>query len=283
MKHGIILTSLCLCALTSFAAFDTPEATVAALSKLGTPGSKTSLAEFLPASYQKDMTDVLHLSASKMDPEIWTGATDLLSFAGKTIAPKAAFLVPEATPEADRAEVEKSLSLGLNSLSTVFASDAVKLDNLKKTTSIGLFDSLVSVVVPVAGKDLNDPKAAEVKSSTKLENGDVKLTFAENAMSSTFGDGSEDNSVTFRKVENCWVPVEMAESWTESVGQVKEALGRMDFTSTEGQQLKSQLLMAIPMLKMGVTGMGAAQTKEEFNNKAGMSIMPLMMLGGGGM
>lgn len=277
----LLVPSLCLASLSSFAAFDTPEAAVAALAAAEAAGKAPALAEFLPATYQKDLTDVIQLFGNKMDPAVWAGATDLLATAGKTLAPKAEFLVGDDVAEADRPDRAKSVSNVLTSLSTLMASDTVKLDNLKTTSSVGLYDAIVSVIMPLAGQTPADPENFKVVKSEKLESGDVRLTFANDALVKTFDGDLAAKTIDFRSVEGCWIPSDMADGWTESMNSAKEALNGLNFTSTEGQQMKSQLLMALPSLKMGIQQLGAATSKEDLQQKGAMLLMPLMMLGGG--
>lgn len=281
MKKILTIATLCLATFTTFAAFDTPEKTIEAFAKLGEDGGKISLSEFLPASYQKDLTGVIQLFATKMDGDVWKQSTDLLATAAKTLAPKAEYLLGSDIPEAERPAKIKTTSEGLTTLSTILASDTLKLENLKTTSSITLIDSLLNAALPALIDETTDPNTYKVVESKKLANGDVQLIFADDTLPKSFDGNIENKTVDFRAVEGCWVPTSMADSWTESMAQAKESLGRLDFTSTEGQQLKSQFLMAIPMLKAGLPNLGKAKTAEEFQTAGAGLLMPLMMLGGG--
>ncbi len=280
MKKLLSSAVLGVLAVSAFAKFDSPEAAIAALAAADSANKAPPLSDLLPESYQKDLTGIVNLFATKMDGEVWTSVTDLLSTAAKTLSAKADFLVGDDVAAADRPGQVKSLSTGLVALSQVLGSDTVKLENLKTTSSMTLIESIVDVALPLAsGTSVTNPDNYKVLNTEKLDNGDVRVTFANSSFAETFGD-DESNSVVFRPVEGCWIPADMADGWTESMNTAREALGKLDFTSTEGKQLKSNLLMMAPSLKMGIAQLSNAQNKDQLQQSAGMLLMPLLMMGG---
>lgn len=284
MKKLLASSVLGVLAVSAFAKFDSPEAAIAAIAAAEAADKGLPLSELLPESYQKDLTGIVNLFATKMDGEVWTSATDLLATAAKTLSSKAEFLVDDDVAAADRPDQVKSISTGLVALSQILGSDTVKLENLKTTSSMKLIESIVDVALPLvadAPTSIKNPDNFKVLNSEKLDNGDVRVTFANDSFATTFGDG-DGNSVVFRPVEGCWIPADMADGWTESMSTAREALGKLDFTSTEGQQLKSQLLMMAPSLKMGIAQLANVQSKDQFQQSAGMMLLPLLMGVGGG-
>ena len=288
MKTSVALATLALSASVALAGYDTPQQTVAAIGAALTSQKAPSVTEFLPASYQKDLADVAQLFGQKMDPELWTGLTDFVSAATKTVATKANLIVDDDLKGADRAAAAKSLSNGLTSFSTFLSSDAAKLDTLKAGNILPAVDAVVSLVLSIASANESPEdlaKAFKVLDSKTLDNGDVSLTFANDEFSENIvgarGVGNVSDTVTFRKVEGCWLPVSIADGWKEGVADIRQSIERIDFTSTEGKQQKSQLLMMLPMMKGQIGNIAKAQTADELEQSAGMLLMPLMMMGGG--
>ncbi len=284
MKKLLSSAVLGVLAASAFAKFDSPEKAIAALAAAEAANKAPPLADLLPESYQKDLTGIVNLFATKMDGDVWTSVTDLLGTAAKTLTPKADLLVGEDVAAADRPAQAKSIASGLTTLSTVLASDTVKLENLKTDSSMKFIEALVDVAIPLASSastSVSDPETYKVLGTQTLENGDVRVSFANDSFASLFSDEVGAKSVDFRSIEGCWIPTPLADEWTASMNDLREAVGKLDFTSTEGQQLKSNLLMMVPSLKMGVAQLGNAQNKDQLQQSAGMMLLPLLMMGGG--
>lgn len=285
MKKLLSSAVLGVLAVSAFAKFDSPEQAIAALAAAEAANKAPPLADLLPESYQKDLTGIVNLFATKMDGEVWTSVTDLLTTAAKTLSAKAEFLVGDDVAAADRPAQAKSIASGLASLSSVLASDTVKLENLKTTSSMKLIETLVDAALPFAatsGTSVSNPENFKVVNSQTLDNGDVRITFANDYfVKSIIGDTSGEKSMDFRSIEGCWIPTGMADEWTEIMASARTAISEnIDFTSTKGQQLKQQLLMMAPSLKMGLAQLANAQSKDQLQQSAGMMLMPLLMMGG---
>ena len=284
MKKLLVSTVLGVLSVSAFAKFDSPEQAIAALAAAEATNKAPPLTDLLPESYQKDLTGIVNLFATKMDGEVWTSVTDLLTTATKALAPKAELLVGDDVAAADRPAEAKSIATGLTALSTLFASDTVKLENLKTDSSMKLVEALVDVAMPLASSastSVSDPETYKVLGTQTLENGDVRVSFANDSFASLFSDVAGAKTVDFRSIEDCWIPAPLADGWTESMNDVRELVGKLDFTSTQGQQTKQQLLMMAPSLKMGLMQLGNAQNKDQLQQSAGMMLLPLLMMGGG--
>ena len=289
-KLLVSLSAAALATSTAFAGFDTPDATVDALREALAAGNVPQLSAFLPASYQSDITSIVQSFAGKMDSDLWTAGRTLLKSAGDTLGPKAAILADLISSEGgvaisaeDKAKASASMGALLKGLSAFASSDATTLDALKG----GSFANIEKAISTLLPKDAVDTallgissvegesnsrddliKALTIASKKTLDNGDVELSMADN------------DTVTLRKVEGCWVPADMADGWTEVVNQARTAISSIDFTSTEGQQTKMQALMFIPMIQSMIQQLGTANTAEEFKTKAGAMFGGFM---GGGM
>ena len=275
MKKLLVSLSAVLATSAALAGYDTPDATVAALCDSLSSGKLPQLSAFLPASYQSDITGLVQSFAGKMDPDLWTAARDLLKSAGDTLAPKAAILADLIASEsdatlsaADKTKAAASLGAALKGLSAFAGSDASSLGTLK-TGSFATIEKAVAplflAVVSTQGDDI--AKMANATSKT-LDNGDVELTTASN------------DTVTFRKVEGCWIPADVADGWSEVINGARTSINSIDFSSTEGQQQKMQALMILPMIQSMIQQLGTANSADELKNKLQMMLGGFM---GGGM
>ena len=271
------LSAAALATSAAFAGYDTPDATVAALRDALTTGDIPQLSSFLPASYQSDITGIVQTFAGKMDSDLWTAGRSLLKTAGDTLGPKAAILADLATADGaaaisaeDKAKIATSLGAFLKGVSAFASSDATTLDALKggsfatiEKAIMSLFpknaiDTALLAVATTQGE--NNPRAELLKmltiaSKKTLDNGDVELTTADN------------DTVTLRQVDGCWLPADMADGWTEFVNGARTAISSIDFSSTEGQQTKMQALMFLPMIQSMIQQLGAANTADELKTK----------------
>ena len=292
MKKLLVSLSAVLATSVAFAGFDTPDATVAALRDAFEKGNVPKLSDFLPASYQSDLTGIVQSFAGKMDPDLWNAGRNLLKSVGDTFGPKAGILADlvaapaadvsgTALSAADKAKLSASMGALLKGVSAFAASDASTLNALKG----GSFETLEKAIATLLPKDaINSAllatgttegsdlvKSFTVTSKKTLDNGDVELSTADN------------DTLTLRKVEGCWVPADIADGWTEFVNGARTAISSIDFSSTEGQQTKMQALMFIPMIQGMVQQLGTANTAEELSTKAQQMFGGLMGGMGGGM
>jgi hypothetical protein len=261
-----------------------------ALREALTAGNLPQLSAFLPASYQSDITGLVQSFAGKMDPDLWNAARNLLKSAGETFAPKAAILADliasegEATlSAADKAKATASMGAFLKGVSAFASSDATTLDALKGGSFATVEKALGSLfpkdafdtalLAAGAAEGDGDVRAALVKAFTissrkTLDNGDIELTTA------------DDDTVTLRKVEGCWIPADMADGWSEVVNSARTSISSIDFSSTEGQQQKMQMLMLLPAIQSMVQQLGTANSADELKTKAQMMFGGFL---GGGM
>ena len=285
MKKLLPVALLSLLAVSSFAGYETPEATIAALAAATAKDGVLKPSAFLPDSYQRDLVGIMNLFGRKMDADVWNSIADLAATAGTSLAPKADFLVSSDVSQADRAQKTTEMAAGLKALADFAKSDDARIENLRTATSTSVLDGLFAALTPILGTGIDaKPENFRIVQSQKLDNGDVRLTFATDAIASAFGDVTVNpKAVDFRQVEGCWLPSSLVTDWTEDMDKARAALESLDFTSAQGQQLKNQLVMHAPSLKMGVQNMGMAQNREAFQQSAQMTLLPvLMMLGNSG-
>ena len=290
MKKLLVSLSAVLATSAAIAGFDTPDATVDALREALTAGNLPQLSAFLPASYQSDITGLVQTFAGKMDPDLWIAARNLLKTAGDTLAPKSAILADLLASEGDltlspekKAKTAASLGAFLKGVSAFASSDATTLDALKGGSFATVEKALGSLfpknaidtalLAASAAEGEGDTssdlvKALTIASRKTLDNGDVELSMADN------------DTITLRKVEGCWIPADMADGWSEVINGARTSISSIDFSSTEGQQQKMQALMILPAIQGMVQQLGTANTADELKNKFQMMLGGFM---GGGM
>lgn len=265
----------------------TPEAAVKEFKEAIEKGNASHVIALLPPTYVKDASGLVHDFAGKMDPEIWGKLRSLLGGAAGALSAKAPMLVDMASADAEPVSAEvkaaraKALGEAMGAVGALMKHDITSLAKLK-TVDAATFAREVSGVfgkATVAMKALENDAAAPKKEdfkilkSSKLENGNVALTFAGE-------DGAEGETEEFKQVEGRWVPAEMADGWADGMKEARESLKKLEFTTTEGQASKAQMLMMLGMFEPMVQQIAQAQSAEQLQAMFGNMVMPLMMMGG---
>jgi hypothetical protein len=91
----------------------------------------------------------------------------------------------------------------------------------------------------------------------------------------TFTNGDVENE-DFVKVENRWVPTEMATNWSTQMADAKKQLEAI--SSEEIAKNKPQIMGMITMLDGILTQLEKAETQEQFDQALRSSMMPIGML-----
>ncbi len=289
MKHFLALMVTALLTVQVGLAQQTPEDAVKQFSAALQSGNSAQLLGLLPPSYARDVGGLVNEFATRMDVELWNRLRALLVTTATSLGPKSHLFVEMAT-EGDaltpqqREERTRAVQAVLASVGTLARHDITSLDRMKTVDAVtfatevgGLFSSATAALremeAPVPGLQDGD---FEVLQSVRKDDGTVELTVK--------GPGEEEpDTVTLKQVEGRWIPTEMADDWSETMADAREGLKQIDFTTPEGRQAKAQGLMMIGMLEPMIQQLAQAETAEQLQEMAGGLLMPLMMMGGGGM
>ena len=87
---------------------------------------------------------------------------------------------------------------------------------------------------------------------------------------------SVTESAVFSKVDNCWVPQDLAVNWTSQIEQARAQLGAVD--PIQLAQQKPQKLNIIAMVVGVLTQIEGAETQEQFDQALRGALVPLMGL-----
>lgn len=269
------------------AATDTPDAAARAVVAGLESGNLRVVWDALPASYQKDVNELIRTFAANMDPDLWKGGTDIVKKVQQILETKKTFILayPAVAPHAE--QLKPNYDKIVDVLKAIVASELADLSKLK-TFEMSKFvdgsgkkimDKLAALAkeadqagvtkdsfgVPVP--DLPDLK--KVKFTTVSMDGDsAKLRIEEEGK-----DPQEHEAV---RIEGKWLPKDMAAGWSEGIAAAKAKLGSM---GPELQKNKQQAMAPLAFVNMVLGGILAAKTQEEFNQ----AIDTLKNLAGGAM
>lgn len=258
-------------------AADTADAAMRAVIADLQTGNLRGVWDALPASYQKDLNDVVHTFAENMDAEVWTTTMSAVSKARLVLKQKKEFILAHpllaALPNKDALAANWDQIVDV--LDAVMASELAKLGTLK-TIEVGEFidGSGKKIVEKLAALAQNaDQAGVKLDSFPGLPVKDLPIpTKAKVTLVSSDGDtakvrfeeeGKEPKEVDMVRFEGKWLPREMVDGWADGVQQAKAKL--TDDMAAALKKNKGQLLFQMKMLIAVCDQLLAARTQEQFN------------------
>lgn len=257
---GIILSR------DKFGAPATPEGAVSSMVGAVVDGRVGDAYKSLPASYKKDVEEVVKAFGNKMDADIWDETQALFAELGGLVAAKADLIAEALADEEDTAADKKEMSGHLKKA-------APMLTKLGPELSLDMFKSgnvekiLESSGISGIAASLGDAATSKIKSVSGNDDGSVLAVLVD--------EDGEETEITFLKVEDAWVPEDMAEGWKEGVAEALKSINEMEFDP----KTKEQFLGMSSMFKTAIQQAKDADTEEEFGQAFMMPIMMIAMSG----
>ncbi len=247
---------------------DTPDGTVRAVAE-GLADSHPEVVWYaLPASYQKDVVDLVQLAADTIDPEVYAKG---FAVANKTVgvlrAKRDLILdtVEANMPQANRAAIEDNWDHVLDLLEIVLTSDIASVDGLRgidpekylATTGRKVMLKAAEIKPPAEG----DEPPKDLASALRGLEVEVVSSEGDSATLRMTAPGEEPETVVLTRVEGRWVPADMAAEWDEKVAKAKAEMGQS--SDEEKAQMKMQAMMMFGMVEAMVDQVAAAETQED--------------------
>lgn len=232
--------------------------------------------EAMPESYRADINEITALFAAKMDPELYDRSMALALNFVDVIQSKQDIILASNTVAGtgvDVAEIEARMGPSLAITRTFFASEVSTLAGLAAIDwqqylagTVAQLMAQADAIEAVEGEDpflLLDTLEVEVLDET----GDTAL------LRITAGD-EEPEEVAMTRVENRWVPTEMAEQWDAKVAEARTALEEL--TPEKVQEMKGQAMFGLAMAEGFVTQLATIETSEEFDATVGPMLQGIL-------
>ena len=240
----------------------------------------------MPTSYQTDVSDLLHLAGSKIDPELYDKSFATIARLAEVIDQQQALILNSSFMQdrsaEEMAQLEAALPAIVDLVGTITSSELASIAGLLNFNGQDFFDTTVSQFTHYA--EALGQLAGEESMLSNYMNTVVTVVEADDlqAMLLTTVPGKEPVEQAFTKVEQRWVPSEMASDW---VAKIAEATAELEATSMEDIAAnKPQLMGVLTMIDGVLAQIAAAETQEQFDQSlkgAMMPLMGLMMMGQG--
>jgi hypothetical protein len=259
---------------------DEPSAAMQTIADEVVAGNYSILWHALPISYQTDINAIARFAGSKVDSEIYDKSFGLVGRFAEVANKQKSFILNTSLggeqPAEQIAEIEAAWSSIIGFVQTIVNS------SISSSAGLRAFDGQVfsEQTLPALFRYSND--LAEISNEENpfgsLEFGSLKTvesTDTTAVLEITFANGDVE-AEDFTKVENRWVPAEMATNWSTEIGDAKKQLEAI--SSEEMAKNKPQLMGMITMLDGILTQLNTAETQEQFDQALQGAIIPIGLL-----
>jgi hypothetical protein len=234
----------------------------------------------MPTSYQTDINAIAQLAGSKVDPEIYDKSFGLFGRFAEVADKQKSFILNtklggELAAE-QIAEIEAAWPSIIGSIQTIVTSSISSSAGLRAFDGQGFSEQTLPALfkysndLAAISKEENPFGSLEFDRLKTIENADtaavIEITF-------TNGDVETED---FIKVENRWVPTEMATNWSTQIADTEKKLEAI--SSEEMAKNKPQIMGVITMLDGILTQLEKAETQEQFDQALRGAMMPIGML-----
>jgi hypothetical protein len=256
---------------------DAPDAAIETIARELVDGNGGILWKAMPASYQSDVNSIAQLAGSKIDAELYNKSFAMIGRLADVADKQKEFILNTELGGQQSAEqiakIETAWPSIIGFFKTITTSSVASVEGLQAFEGQAFFDETVSSLIGYM-----DDLATLSGEPNLLQFGSVSLlesTEDTAVLELTSPDGSTE-SEAFTKVENRWVPTEMATEWTTSMAEAKAQLEAI--SPEQIAQNKPQMLSVLSMVDGILTQIEAAETQEQFDQALQGAMMPLMGL-----
>jgi hypothetical protein len=260
---------------------DEPDAAIETIASELAAGNGGILWQAMPASYQIDVNEVVQLAGNKVDPELYNKGFSLLGRVAEVADKQKSFLLNTqlgggSVPAEQKAKLEAAWPSIVGFVQTIAASPVASVEGLQAFDGQAFFASTVSSLIQYS-EDLSTIGGDALPLSAYRDLAVKVVTSSETSatLEMTAPDGSVETE-DFTKIENRWVPAEMAATWQTSIADARSQLNAID--PAEVAQQKPQLMGVITMLEGVLTQIESAETQEQFDQALQGAMMPIMGL-----
>lgn len=273
MLRAAVLAVLAATAATADAAPklpDSPDGTVRAVAGAIADGRAEILWDAMPPTWRQDVDSVTRELAASMDPAVYDGMFELSRRAIRVARAKKPLLMDSAMLE-NVGPGSEAMAAGydrvLDMLEVVATSDISTLAGLRELDWRAFLHStgsalLTKMEAAAEGTEEPSPVATlrDLEAETVSRDGDrasVRVSVP----------GEDPETVPMTRVEDRWVPADMAADWSERIGRARSSLASRDDAARA--QMKTQMMMALASANAVLDQIEAARTTEELEAVVG--------------
>jgi len=253
-----------------------PDGTVRAVAEGIASGHPEVLWQALPPSYQTDLNELTRLVADTVDPQLWDAAFATARRAAATLAIKKDIILASSTLQQSGAvgdDLDSGWDAAIAVLDAVCSSEISTTAGLKTvdwerylaTTGADIVERARSASEDDGNSPLDDLRRTRIELvSVDGERAVVRMTRP---------DGEPEDQELVR-VEERWVPAEMAEGWDTRMDEARERLSNV--TDEERMQMSTQGMMFLGMADGFLQQLEAVESPEQFDQMVAALVGPFL-------
>ncbi len=278
------IAALTLLGLVACKSEEKPDAFIQATIK-AVDGQPQAMWNALPASYQKDVNEVLAQFAGKMHPQIWNDGFALAQKVVTVLEKKKDFILahPTVAQLVKKEDVDTGWEPTVRILSRVVHSELKTLDGVRGlNVEKFLASTIAEVMDDVEKAGAMAAKAAPVRGAPNVGDLRAKLKTAKVTVESIEGDsakvkieveGEKPDVQEMVKVEGKWIPKELADGWQQGVADAKKSIDGLKIEPAMVTQFAGMKAMADTILD----GLLAAPSQDAFNAQVAAALEAMGM------
>ncbi len=263
---------------------DAPDAAIQTVITEFAKGNGGILWQAMPASYQSDVNTLAQLAGSKIDPEVYDSSFATIARLAQIVEQQQAFILNSSFME-DRsveeiAELEAALPSIVGLVEIITSSELASTNGLLNFNGQDFFDTTVSQFTQYA--ETLGQLAGDESVLSDYMNAVVSVVQADDmqATLSTTIPGQEPLEQVFTKVEQRWVPSEMASDWSSEIAEAKAELDATFIEDMAAQ--KPQIMSVLAMIDGVLAQIAAAENQQQFDQSLLGAIQMMVGPGWGG-
>jgi len=228
-------------------------------------GNARAIWDAMPASYQQDISFLVHTGATKVDPVIYDKAFALARKIVDVMADKKQMIL--ASPQVANTRPEKikaAYDPVVEMLSLVVNSDISELAKLKNL-DIGKFMAGTGSTIVKKGMALREQVGHGPKRLAALKDVKVTLVSAANGVATLNIEAPDKPAKTeaFVRIEGKWLPMKMVAAWAPKMAEAKAKVQTMEPKLDEAQ--KQQLVAMMDIVDTQLDTLAKTDDQEKFN------------------
>ncbi len=258
---------------------ESPEQVVLNVSRAVADGKLHVVWDALPASYQKDVTGLIHEFAGKMDRDLWNKGFAIVGKLATVLQSKKDIILGmknlRENPKFDAQKASDQWDRVVAPLRTIGQSELANLDSLKRIDVRRFLGTTGSQLV----SDVQTIARFSSDGQNKLANlSDTKATLVsrdgDSAVVRIEVPGEEPKDEAFVRVEGKWITKDMADKWPS---QMQDAHSKLAKQSSESiTESKPQVMQAFAAADSVLNQLNEAQTPEQFEQTMKMGMFQMM-------
>lgn len=255
---------------------ESPEDAVMAVTNGIADGRIYVIWDALPASYQRDLEEIVHEFARAMDADIWNQSFALLSKTANVLENQRDNILAmpnvQQDPDFDVEMARQNWHHVLAPFRTIASCELSDVNELSRidlrqfmgTTGAQLF-AQIERLSEISGDDASSKIASlrNIRATLVSREG-------ERAMVQIDVPGEQPKTEAFVRVEGKWIPEDMARDWKDEMAEARRELANM--SNQKMQEAKPQVMALLGSLDGFLDQLDMAQSPEQFEQMAQMGM-----------